>query len=59
MIWSSNRINTQDLSHLELKTYMFNWLKKFWQFSNFYGDYVSTPPSERGKFLKKHYPHKF
>ncbi|GAB4237213.1 MAG: hypothetical protein Kow00121_64340 [Elainellaceae cyanobacterium] len=26
-------------------------LKKFWEFSNFYGEYNSLPPHERGRFV--------
>jgi hypothetical protein len=54
MLWSTVRINTADLSRLELKTYVFRAAKWFWKFSNFYGNFASLPPSERGKMAENY-----
>ncbi|GAB4366462.1 MAG: hypothetical protein Kow00121_03860 [Elainellaceae cyanobacterium] len=54
MLWYSFRTNVHDCSQFEMKPYLQRMLKRFWQFSNFYGEYTSLPPSARGK-LVEHY----
>jgi hypothetical protein len=54
MIWLNMKVSTEDLSHLEIKTYLGIVIRKFWQFSCFYGDYMALPPSQRRKWLNSY-----
>jgi len=52
MIHSILKLNVEDVSRLQLRTYVWIALKKFWQFSNFYGDYCSLSFEQRYRFVK-------
>lgn len=47
------QLNDHEHNSLSLKSRLWKAVKAFWQFSNFYGEYNSLPPSERGKFVNK------
>jgi hypothetical protein len=52
MLQSSSRAALPNASHFNWSTRLWNMLKLFWKFSNFYGDYQSLPPSKRRKFVQ-------
>lgn len=52
MIHSILKLSAEDVSRLQLRTYVWIALKKFWQFSSFYGDYCSLSFEQRYRFVK-------
>lgn len=51
MFWMSSKINLKTVSEKERQSYLWRCLKAGWQFSQFYGDYQSLPPSKRRQFV--------
>ncbi|MBD3883748.1 hypothetical protein IFO70_18455 [Phormidium tenue FACHB-886] len=53
MIWSAVRTGTRSFEKLNIQTQVEKLVKQFVAFSTFYGEYMSLPPSERGKHCSK------
>jgi len=53
MLQSSPQSKLQSFRQFTNQSYLWKMIKKFWQFSNFYGEYTSLAPSERRKFVNK------
>jgi hypothetical protein len=53
MLQSSSQNPIYHLDKLSLSSRFLKALKLFWQFSNFYGEYNTLPPSQRRKFVNK------
>ncbi|NER79087.1 MAG: hypothetical protein F6K42_05810 [Leptolyngbya sp. SIO1D8] len=51
MFWLSISNTASELKPIAAHTRPWALLKKFWQFSNTYGEYQSLPPSRRRQFL--------
>lgn len=51
MIQSSSQTPIYRVEKFSLVSRVLQALKLFWQFSNFYGEYNSLPPSQRRKFV--------
>jgi hypothetical protein len=47
----SPSINAQLRSQKETQPYLWQFLKAFWRFSQFYGNYHSIAPSQRRRFV--------
>nr|RNJ67234.1 MAG: hypothetical protein EDM05_21875 [Leptolyngbya sp. IPPAS B-1204] len=47
MIQSTIKLNGQDSHQTDIQTRIWSAVCEFWRFSNFYGDYLSLPPSAR------------
>ncbi len=58
MIRLTTKFNVQEFRYLDVRDYTWMMLKKFWRFSNFYGEYCSLPPSQRQQFLQSRQPTK-
>lgn len=54
MIIYDFHIDTLDSDHFQTSDKMLTLLKKFWNFSKNYGDYIATPPHRREKWLQVH-----
>lgn len=51
MFWLSTVSNAPELDAIAPRSRPWAILKKFWQFSNRYGEYQSRPPSQRRQFV--------
>ena len=51
MLWLSTFNISNELEGITRDTRPWALLRKFWQFSNTYGDYHSLPPSKRRRFI--------
>lgn len=51
MFWLSISSVSTELEAIAAHTRPWALLKKFWQFSNSYGEYQSLPPSKRRQFI--------
>lgn len=51
MFWLSTLTNSTALDAIASDARPWAVLKKFWQFSNRYGEYQSRPPSQRRQFI--------
>lgn len=51
MFWISRQISRAVPQPLLLRNRLWNAMKAFWEFSEFYGDYQSLSPSQRRKFI--------
>lgn len=53
MLQSSPQSKLQSFRQFTNQSYLWKMIKRFWQFSNFYGEYTSLSPSDRRKFVNK------
>lgn len=58
MFWLSISSVSPELAEIAANTRPWAIVKKFWQFSNAYGEYQSHPPSHRRQFIIEREEHK-